>query len=209
MRHLDRDVTVVSGERDRPGAIGETPGLPETQSPQPHLGQSGVVQLVDVLGLAAVETQIPREGGHEQCRVVGRWECGRGTHLGIDRGGGQEQAPETQLLGLGVGSLDHPFGGEVAVLGQEHHGILEDDIAFSVSHRDSGRVAVTDEEHLGAIDFQRIVDAERVRAHGAIAVGDLHLGIELPGRPPLRLAAFEVHLERVQSDAEGWQGIPP
>ncbi|MPM57531.1 hypothetical protein SDC9_104353 [bioreactor metagenome] len=130
--------------------------------------------------------------------------------LHVDRRGWQEEALEAEGLGPGVGGLDRAGGGEVAVLGQEHHRAVERDVAVPVGDRHHRGVPVGDQVHVGAVDRQRMVDLEGLGVRGGAGpVGDRHLRGELPGRAGLHRAGLEPYGEGVQGQRERRQRAVP
>src|SRR5690606_8659459 len=129
-----------------------------------------------------------------------------GSKRWVDGSRGEEEAFEPQLGRLRVRDLDHPFGGQVPVEGNEHHGAVEDWLSATVTDTHHRGVPVTREEELGAFDVQWMVDLDRdgsglttrcaLHAHSGLEVACAsHLG---PGGLELGGEVVERERERAQ-----------
>ncbi len=203
---LERGPPLEAGELHGAGAAGQRPRLAGSQRLQVDLLHPRRVQLVDALRNAAVQAEVAREGGQEDGRVVRGGE-GREPAPHIVQGRGRQEHPVQAERGLGVRHLHDSRRGEVAVLWQEHHRVVEGDVTRGVRDDEVRCVAVTDQEHLHRVDGQRLVDLDRGRRAVGLrrrSVGDV--GLEEPGGAALGGSTLEVDGEPVEGEREGRQG---
>ena len=192
-----------------PAPVGQRPRLArEAATPGPSCVIARRVERVDALRAPVVEPEVAAERGQEHRRVVRRRGRSSAVRVPRSRAAVGRNSPLSPSDGVASGHLDHAGRGEVAVLRQEHHGVVEDDAPGRVADDEARGVAVPDEEDLGAVDVSgsltSIVVATGSR-RGSLAVGDVRL--EQARRAALGLPALEVDGERVEREGERRESV--